>query len=414
MQSRARTRIVGVDTARGLAVLGMFVAHLGMERHTGLFTPTGWFFLGDGRPSALFAMLAGIGLVFMTRRAQNDPARFAFQRSRIIRRAVILYFFGYGLMFLGTPVAVILPAYAVLFILALPFLRMRASGVLIAAGVVLAIGPQILILTRHAATGAAGPVGGWAFLPGLAEVWAGYYPVITWLAYILVGVAVGKTDLRSPRTAAVLLAAGSIAAGVGYGAGAWAERSVGGAEGYVPFDLVTIEPHANTTPEMLGNAGFAVAVLGLCLLAMTPRAMQVLAAPLNAVGSMSLTIYSLHIIYIAILGNDAVWYPVSNQPLLWLTLGSLIFALIWQMTLGQGPLERLLQRLITPRPQPRQQPWPAPQPPPGHQQNPPPPPSAAQQGAHGPSVPPAHYPAPPAHYPAPPPPAPMPPPYPRH
>src|SRR5699024_7469577 len=91
MQSRARTRIVGVDTARGLAVLGMFVAHLGMERHTGFFTPTGWFFLGDGRPSALFAMLAGIGLVFMTRRAQDDPARFAYQRGRIIRRAVILY-----------------------------------------------------------------------------------------------------------------------------------------------------------------------------------------------------------------------------------------------------------------------------------------------------------------------------------
>ncbi|MGC0251782.1 heparan-alpha-glucosaminide N-acetyltransferase domain-containing protein [Pseudactinotalea sp. Z1748] len=390
MQTRARTRIVGVDTARGLAVLGMFVAHLGMERHSEIWTTTGWFFLGDGRPSALFAMLAGIGLVFMTRRAQDDPARFAFQRGRILRRALILYLLGYGLVFLGTPVAVILPAYAVLFVVAVPFLRMSAMAVLGCAGIVLAIGPQILVLTRHAFHGEAGPVHELALLPGLAEVWSGYYPAITWLAYILVGVAVGKTDLRSPRVATALLGIGSVVAALGYGAGAFAEGALVGREGTIAFDLITIEPHANSTPEMLGNAGFAVALLGLCLLAMSLAPLRVIATPLNAVGAMSLTIYSLHIVYIAILGADAVWYPVSNWPLIWLVLASLAFALIWQKTLGQGPVERLLARLIGSRRPPASGPGPTP---PGshHQASPqypapaqhhvPPPPGSAQYQA---------------------------------
>ena len=343
-----RERIAGVDTARGLAVLGMFVAHLGLAHHSGLLSATGWFFLADGRPSALFAMLAGIGLVFMTRSAQDDPAQFSLQRSRIMRRALILYLLGYVLTFLGTPVAVILPSYAVLFVLAIPFLRMRIAGVLTAAVLVLAVGPPLLILSRHAITGEAGPVTGLSFLPGLAEVWSGYYPVITWLAYILVGVAVGKMNLRSAGTGALLLGVGTVVAAAAYGAGAWAEDAVGGTEGDITFDLVTIEPHTNTTPEMLGNAAFGVALLGLCLLAMTLTPLRVLAAPVNAVGAMSLTIYSLHIVYIAILGPDAVWYPTSNQPLIWLIAGSLAFALVWHVTLGQGPLERLLARVIQP------------------------------------------------------------------
>ncbi len=361
MQTTAPARIVGVDTARGLAVLGMFVAHLGMERHAEFFSATGWFFLADGRPSALFAMLAGIGLVFMTRRAQGDPVQFAVHRGRIVRRALILYVFGYLLTFLGTPVAVILPSYAVLFLLAIPFLRMRAGVVLAAAGAVFVLGPPLLILSRHAVFGDAGAAGALALVPGLAEVWTGYYPVITWLAYILVGVAVGKMDLRSARTGAILLGAGAVVAAAAYGAGAWAQGTVPGGEGDPAFDLVTIEPHANTTPEMVGNAAFGVALLGLCLLAMRLTPLRVVAAPVNAVGAMSLTIYSLHIVCIAILGSDVVWYPVSNWPLIWLTVGSLVFAQVWRSTLGQGPLERLLRRMITP---PQLQPPPPGAPPP--------------------------------------------------
>src|SRR5699024_5423744 len=105
----------------------MFVAHLGMQRHTGLLTPTGWFFITDGRPSALFALLAGVGLAFMTRRARDsgDPAEWRRQRSRIVKRSGVLYLLGWVLTLLLTPVAVILQSYAVMFLLMIPFLRLR-------------------------------------------------------------------------------------------------------------------------------------------------------------------------------------------------------------------------------------------------------------------------------------------------
>src|SRR4051812_40187371 len=58
-------RIVGVDVARGLALLGMFSVHaFGAFDAAGAVTPA-WMFAG-GRSSATFAVTAGIGLAFTT------------------------------------------------------------------------------------------------------------------------------------------------------------------------------------------------------------------------------------------------------------------------------------------------------------------------------------------------------------
>ena len=58
-------RIVGVDTARGLAVLGMVTAHVGPDDAWRTTPPGGWSQLADGRPSALFVLLAGVGLALL-------------------------------------------------------------------------------------------------------------------------------------------------------------------------------------------------------------------------------------------------------------------------------------------------------------------------------------------------------------
>ena len=59
-------RLVGLDVARCLALLGMVAAHVLDERSPdGTLTRTSW--LVDGRASALFAVLAGVSLVLMHR-----------------------------------------------------------------------------------------------------------------------------------------------------------------------------------------------------------------------------------------------------------------------------------------------------------------------------------------------------------
>lgn len=367
-----KPRIVGVDTARGLAVIGMFIAHLGLERSTEFLSSTGWFWLADGRSSALFATLAGTGVAFMTKRAYTtgDPVEYAVQRTRLLKRAAILMVLGWMLTALGTPVAVILGSYALLFVLVIPFLRLRPTALLAWATGVALVMPSLVLLSRDALLGATSPhvyyandAGAVAMvIPVVADLWSGYYPALSWILYVLVGLAVGRMAMRRWQTQLGFLVCGALVAAAGYLPGLALERSTTG----LVQDLVTIEPHSDTTFEMVGNVGFSVAVLGLCLLlttSLTPA--RILLTPVSAMGSMSLTVYSAQIVFIAVLGTEAVWNPTSNWPLIWLIVGSMVFATVWQLTLGQGPLERLIHRMIRTAPKPPQQPppgWPPPQP----------------------------------------------------
>ncbi|MEK8225302.1 hypothetical protein NKG05_02965 [Oerskovia sp. M15] len=54
----AGDRIPGVDVARGVAILGMFAAHVGVTSDD-FSTGDGWLSLVHGRSSILFAVIAG-------------------------------------------------------------------------------------------------------------------------------------------------------------------------------------------------------------------------------------------------------------------------------------------------------------------------------------------------------------------
>ena len=116
-------RIAGLDVARGLAVLGMFAAHLRLGDDLGP-APSTWWGVTNGRPSILFATLAGVSVALLsgwTRRPEGtDLAR---ARLRIFVRALWVFGIGWFLDALDTFVAVILGVYAVLFLLVMPFLR---------------------------------------------------------------------------------------------------------------------------------------------------------------------------------------------------------------------------------------------------------------------------------------------------
>src|SRR5699024_2965715 len=124
--------------------------------------------------------------------------------------------------------------------------------------------------------------------------------------------------------------------------------------------LVSTQPHTDSAVEMVGNTGVAVAVIALCLLVTRVPVPRVLLTPVSASGAMSLTVYSLHIVYIRFLGDDAVWYPTSNWPLIALVLATLVLATAWQLLCGQGPFERALHALIRSEPATAQPTWASP------------------------------------------------------
>ncbi|KAE8762085.1 heparan-alpha-glucosaminide N-acetyltransferase domain-containing protein, partial [Georgenia thermotolerans] len=343
-----RARLVGVDLARGLAILGMFVAHLGADRPDGTHDPA-WFVLADGRSAALFALLAGVSLALSSGR-DRLPAGLVLLHARmtILVRAGLLLLLGWVLVGLGTPVAVILPAYAVLFLLALPFLAVRRRWLLLAAGVAAVVSPTLVALVAvpnggpslaARLSGTADPV----HLPG-DELVTGYYPALVYLAYVLLGLAVGRTDLTRTRTQAGLVGVGAGLAVLGWGLSRLALDAVGPDASPLTRHLLSGAAHEDTTLEVVGNCGTALAVIGLFLLLTRPtpagRAAGAALSPLAAAGSMSLTVYTAQIVAIFVLGEQVVWAPTSNAVLVWFVVLALAGAWLWRRLVGRGPLEQ--------------------------------------------------------------------------
>jgi uncharacterized membrane protein YeiB len=339
-------RVVGLDVARALAVFGMFGAHVGSIPDDIDASPATWLGAVWGRSSILFAVLAGISVALLSGRTTpltgDDMVR---ARMRILVRAVWVFGIGGVLEALGADLDVILGVYAVLFVLALPFLRWSPRRLLVAAAVVAVVSPPaVVVLAQFVTANDSGET------PLALLAVTGFYPALIWWTFILVGLAVGRCDLAAARVRTMLLTAGLALAAIGYGGGWattrwWAEGRLSegpweGAERPGEFDLAWLSgatPHSGTTFEVVGSSGVALVVVAVCLV--VAERLPMVTFPLAAVGAMALTVYTGQVVAIRIIGADEY---VDNA--LWLTfvLVSLVLATTWRLSLGRGPLERLL------------------------------------------------------------------------
>jgi uncharacterized membrane protein YeiB len=273
-------------------------------------------------------------------------------RTRIMVRAAWVFLIGGMLEQLGAPVYVILGVYAVLFLLALPFLRWSPRRLLLLAAGLMVVAPPVSLLLSQVALLAEAET---AFAQ---LVLTGAYPALWWWAFVLVGLAVGRLDLSARRVRGRLLLGGAAAAVAGYALGwlstqmltsgrafrepvdaygrmpGWDESSVG------RWDwawLSGAQPHTGTPSWLLASAGFAVAVIAVCL--MVADALPRLTYPLASVGAMALTAYSLQVVALWVFPPDGSF---GWQVWLLFTAGTVAFAVAWRLLAGRGPLERLL------------------------------------------------------------------------
>jgi len=341
-----RPRVVGLDVARALAVFGMLGAHLGVVAPDVAASPSTWSGVVNGRPSILFAVLAGISVALLSGRTApvtgDDLVR---ARVRILVRAAWVFAIGGALEALGTDIDVILGVYAVLFVLALPFLRWSPRRLLLAAGLLAVVTPPAdLVLTQFVvATGAYDT-------PFVSLAVTGAYPALIWWTFLLVGLAVGRCDLTSAPVRTRLVTAGAGLAVVGYGGGwlstqwwatgqpqAWPVEATARPETSEPVLLTGAFPHTGTTFEIVGSVGVALVVIAVCLVVADRLPRMVF--PLAAVGSMALTTYAGGIVAVAITGT---FDYTTNRPWLVYVLSTTVAATLWRLFLGRGPLERLL------------------------------------------------------------------------
>jgi uncharacterized protein len=347
-------RISGLDLARGLAVTGMFAAHVLILGDFDWSDPITWGGVVDGRSAATFALLAGVSIAIISGgdRPVNSVA-LTQARVRIFVRAALIFLIGGVLDALGTNVYIILQYYAVMFVLALPVLRWRSRSLFLLAGMLAVVSPIAQLVLSRVLTG----VGLFETAPFTLLV-TGAYPAIVWFVFVLVGIGIGRLDLRRRDIHLKILGVGVILAVIGYTAGSLAATLPQASLEQLPEERVTAEslfdltslltalPHTGTPFELVGATGFALALVALCLIALRPgvgRVLRTVLFPLTATGSMALSAYSVQILALAVIG-DGYWVTGSDNAGLYLTLtlSIVLGCTLWSLFVGRGPLERLL------------------------------------------------------------------------
>ncbi|AUI52021.1 heparan-alpha-glucosaminide N-acetyltransferase domain-containing protein [Arthrobacter crystallopoietes] len=250
-------------------------------------------------------LIAGISITLQSggRRPPSGRAMTA-TRTALALRGLMIIAIGLLLGPTETSVEIILAYYGILFLLAIPLLGLGRRTLLALAAVFAVLGPVAMQLVRAwwpdmprldaEYTFALAGANPGTFLTDM--LFTGNYPALPWLAYICVGLAVGRLDLTCRKVGAVHLAAGtSLAASMWVlsalllGPGGGYERlvaatplldraqinqfmSLGEAEAADALPATTgwwlaiLAPHTSTPVTILSTLGTSLAVLGVILL----------------------------------------------------------------------------------------------------------------------------------------------------
>jgi hypothetical protein len=322
----------------------------------------------------MFVFLAGVGLALTTGGAQPPPpGRRLGAAVSVATRAAVIAAIGLLLGHFVSAVDLILVSYGVLFLLAVPLLTLSWRALAAMALATALVAPFVMQGLRGHLPEPTYVNPSFTSLdsPGalVSELlFTGVYPAVALMAYICAGLAVGRLIAAAAGSATRMriLAIRLFGAGVGLAFTAWVASSVllnemGGLDriraASPGFDqegirdvllwgpnptlptstwwwLAIRAPHSSTPIDLLHTAGTSMAVLGAMLL-LGPAAIRAL-RPLIAAGTMTLTLYTLHVLATetGVLAERPALAFVAQVA------AFLALAVVWRTWWGQGPLER--------------------------------------------------------------------------
>lgn len=333
-------RWAGVDAARAVALLGMVTVHFGPGREVGEGVAAFLYHASYGKASVLFALVAGVGVGLLHRRSPAVEVR-----ARMVYRALWLVPLGLALQELDHPVAVILQYYGLYFLGVVPFVGARSRTLLVSALVWLPLGSATVLwalverpewMVRLGGTTPGDPFGD--------LVLGGYYPMVTWVPVLLVGMWLADRDLAAPRTHGAMVVGGAatlaVTRWVGVAAASHLDADVSrGAWGWG----WAVSGHSEMFLAVLGAVGLAVAVLGASL-ALARWAAPV-AHPLAALGRLALTVYVGHLLVYAWVPDlfPAETVPQGITHVAWFGVATAAGATVWLLVAPRGPLEAVVR-----------------------------------------------------------------------
>ena len=349
MQVSNPERLLGLDLARLIALLGMIIVNFNIVMlPTMVFEQsTGLVHLLQGRAAATFVILAGIGFGLMSR----GKTHAAFVRQSL-KRVVFLLLLGLlNLLFFP---ADIIHYYAFYFLLALPLIN-RSTTTLVMTIMALIAGFVLLLIGLDYDRG-------WNWLTyeysGLWTVegfirnllFNGWHPIIPWLAFLLYGLILSRVNLQRTATAYILLAAGLIGIVEAHWLSVFGMEYVSDIDPELPL-LFSTEAIPPVPLYLLSAASFANVIIGLCLLLAKPLAKIKVLPFLLPAGRQTLTWYVAHIIMgmgileaLNMLGNQdakTAWTAITLFSISAIALGY-----VWSRFFHRGPLETVM-RILT-------------------------------------------------------------------
>ncbi|MBF4549480.1 DUF418 domain-containing protein [Pseudoclavibacter sp. VKM Ac-2888] len=235
-------------------MVGMIGAHIGVTETFDWARIETWADAVHGNSSILFALIAGVSIALLTggasRPSTNQLAKF---RLQLVGRAAVVFSIGVALELLNSGIAVILAVYGLLFVAVIPFLRLQTRSLFVLAGGLAILGPPLLETLRLVSLQATGP--------GLDLALFGTYPITVWLALMLAGLAIGRCDLSSLRTAGTILIGGITLASGAFGLASAISLQNGDSSSYAP--------RSETSTAESGGTGASVPITDLANQALT-------------------------------------------------------------------------------------------------------------------------------------------------
>lgn len=355
-----KKRIIGIDVARALAIMGMILVNfkIGLGTATNNTTLLAWSSFFEGKAAATFVVLAGIGISLMAKSVQSNASKLKHVRTKLFKRVCFLWII--GLLFTLIWPADILHYYAV-YILITTLLLTASDALIWCLIICLILGyPFLFLVTDYEQSW------NWETLE-YVDFWTlegffrnlffnGFHPVVPWLSFMLLGLWMGRQNLNNLAFISKVLIFSVLVFISIQGLSSFSLS-----KGVTPdLTLEEMEAILGTSPMppfpfyMISGSSFALLMVSICILIAGKLEQSIIIKTLAKTGQLALTFYIAHVVLGLALIDFLLPYELGSYSLEFALMATLIFSLccmffahFWRKYYAVGPLEWLMRKITT-------------------------------------------------------------------
>lgn len=357
----ADNRIFGYDLARALALLGMLPINFWVLMDISNSDPE-WLdsILGfiQGRAAATFVVLAGVGLSLLSRRAylNNDTSDIR-ARYMLLRRALFLFILGLLNSVIWPPD--ILHFYAFYFAIGTCLLTLSDRLLCLITIIPIAVFSVFMFMLDFDR--------GWdweitscknllQFIGILRHIFfSGQYPVFPWLAFLIIGMWLGRQDLSDRVLRKKILMSGLGAAAISECFSEMvfqiSSSTVHGLDLENLLPWFTIDPWEPMPLFVISAGGTSLGVIIFSIILSERYGSAQWFLSLVAVGQLSLTLYVAHIVFgvivlkmMQLFEAETYLFTVWGSAIFYMS--GMLFSRQWRKRFKKGPLEWVMRRFL--------------------------------------------------------------------